>query len=167
MNVEQIKSLINFYHRDKCHLDQTIITKTIKSNGTKSYRLQCLSCGQGSSGLKFELIDQSLEYPLFNDDISSLYWSMEHDLKVKEQNLLRENERQNWLLEHNKYLQTDTWNHKRNKRLNFDDYLCQGCFESTATQVHHLSYKNWQDELMFELISVCNECHIKIHNNME
>jgi hypothetical protein len=41
--------------------------------------------------------------------------------------------------------------------------LCEGCGERTATQVHHLSYKRVFDEMLFDLVAVCDACHDKLH----
>ena len=34
-----------------------------------------------------------------------------------------------------------------------------------ATQVHHLTYAHLGDELLFELISVCDDCRKRIHHS--
>jgi hypothetical protein len=30
--------------------------------------------------------------------------------------------------------------------------------------VHHLNYDHWKDELLFELVALCFDCHRKVHN---
>jgi hypothetical protein len=65
--------------------------------------------------------------------------------------------------EYEAYLQTDAWRAKRAEALIRDGGICQGCFQRPATQVHHLTYAHLGDELLFELISVCNDCHARIH----
>mgnify|MGYP000374292437 FL=1 len=65
--------------------------------------------------------------------------------------------------QHKLYLKTEKWRQIRIKILNRDDYKCQGCLENKATDVHHITYDNWMNEFMFELISLCRECHTKIH----
>jgi hypothetical protein len=70
----------------------------------------------------------------------------------------------NWFKEHSEYLQTSKWKAIRQKVFIRDNFICQGCLEAPATEVHHLTYDHWKDELMFELISVCYNCHHnKIH----
>jgi hypothetical protein len=61
------------------------------------------------------------------------------------------------------YLQTDAWRAKRAEALKRDGGVCQGCRTQRATQVHHLTYAHLGDELLFELISVCDDCHLRIH----
>jgi hypothetical protein len=65
--------------------------------------------------------------------------------------------------EHQKYLRTSKWKEIRKKVLKRDDYTCQGCLENRATEVHHITYDNWKNEFMFELMSLCRECHSRFH----
>jgi 5-methylcytosine-specific restriction endonuclease McrA len=67
-----------------------------------------------------------------------------------------------WLREHNNYLKSFAWKEKRDEVLRRDNYTCMSCLKARATQVHHLTYKHWRNEPLFELISVCDECHEKI-----
>lgn len=71
----------------------------------------------------------------------------------------RYEEYETWLKEHTIYLASDEWKWRRQMVLERDNYLCQGCLTNRATQVHHLTYKHWRNELLFELVSVCDGCH--------
>jgi 5-methylcytosine-specific restriction endonuclease McrA len=86
--------------------------------------------------------------------------------KIQEQNKYVEEQkekRDTWFKEHSEYLQTLQWKNIRQKVLKRDNFLCQGCLEAQATEVHHITYANWKNELMFELMSVCYNCH---HNRI-
>jgi 5-methylcytosine-specific restriction endonuclease McrA len=61
------------------------------------------------------------------------------------------------------YLQSDAWRAKRAQALKRDKGLCQGCLERPATQVHHLTYAHVGGELLFELASICDDCHERAH----
>jgi 5-methylcytosine-specific restriction endonuclease McrA len=61
------------------------------------------------------------------------------------------------------YLQSDVWREKRHQALERDEWTCQGCLERPATQVHHLTYDHVGAELLFELVSVCDDCHERAH----
>ena len=60
------------------------------------------------------------------------------------------------------YLRSHAWKEKRGKVLRRDGYVCQACLNNEAHQVHHLNYKHWGNEPLFDLISVCKPCHDKI-----
>lgn len=62
------------------------------------------------------------------------------------------------------YLQSNEWFAKRAKVLDRDQYICQGCLSKTATQVHHLTYDNVFNEFLWQLVSICEECHKRKHN---
>jgi hypothetical protein len=64
---------------------------------------------------------------------------------------------------YSKYLNSPEWFTKRAKVLERAGGLCEGCREREATQVHHLSYRHAMDELLFELVAVCDICHDKCH----
>lgn len=65
------------------------------------------------------------------------------------------------------YLCSDEWAEKRERVLERDRGVCQGCLNRQATQVHHLTYCRVEignaHEMMFDLISLCDKCHSAIH----
>jgi len=65
------------------------------------------------------------------------------------------------------YLGSPEWKTKRQMVLKRDSYLCQSCKQKEAVDVHHLSYDNLYNEILEELISVCVECHNKIHDDKD
>jgi len=69
-----------------------------------------------------------------------------------------------WFDEHDEYLRTSKWRDKRDRVLKRDFYLCQACLRRKATQVHHKTYEHWKDEPLFDLISMCDECHDHLTN---
>jgi hypothetical protein len=62
------------------------------------------------------------------------------------------------------YLKSDLWKNKRETILQRDKYTCQGCLIKKASEVHHLDYARVGKELAIDLISLCRECHKKIHS---
>jgi 5-methylcytosine-specific restriction endonuclease McrA len=70
-----------------------------------------------------------------------------------------------WLAEHEKYLASDAWAERRAAALLRDKGQCQaqldGC-TGRASQVHHLTYRHWRNEPLFDLASVCTRCHDQI-----
>jgi hypothetical protein len=61
------------------------------------------------------------------------------------------------------YLKSDRWRDLRARVLQRDGGLCRGCFLRPAAEVHHMTYQHCYDEFGFELISLCAECHHRIH----
>lgn len=66
---------------------------------------------------------------------------------------------------HAAYLATAAWKLRRVAVLERDKHQCQarldGCTR-TAIEVHHLSYRHWRNEPLFDLTSVCPTCHAEI-----
>lgn len=61
------------------------------------------------------------------------------------------------------YLRTETWERKRDAVFERDNGVCQGCLEESIEHVHHMTYANLYDELLFQLIGLCANCHNKVH----
>ena len=70
-----------------------------------------------------------------------------------------------WLAEHARYLASVAWDERRSAVLQRDKYQCQAHLDSCtqkAIQVHHLTYRHWRNEPLFDLVSVCWNCHEEI-----
>lgn len=69
------------------------------------------------------------------------------------------------------FYKSKAWRGKRTKVLRRDEYACQECKRygksRTATTVHHVnpleSYPQWRLE-SWNLLSLCNTCHEKMHD---
>lgn len=61
------------------------------------------------------------------------------------------------------YLKSEEWLLKREYRMNIDNNRCYVCNSDYILQVHHMHYKNVGDEFMEDLITVCINCHQKLH----
>jgi hypothetical protein len=72
---------------------------------------------------------------------------------------LRDNKHLAFREDYEIYINSEAWKEKRKQILFRDNYQCQICF-SKATDVHHLTYYHFKNEYDFELISLCNKCHI-------
>ena len=146
---------------------------------------QCTQCGKkrNNSFLKHSTIDnfkekvargeiKKFDVNLFNKyDPWTKYRSFTTIKSLKNTKKYND-EQQNNKIERKKryadYLQSDKWKAIRLKVLKRDNNLCQACLESPATDVHHITYANLGDELMFELLSVCRDCHFnRIHKDKQ
>lgn len=63
---------------------------------------------------------------------------------------------------YNAYLQTRRWARIRDAVIERDK-VCQGCLQEPIEHVHHKNYKHVCDELLFELVGLCEDCHRKVH----
>lgn len=70
------------------------------------------------------------------------------------------------------FLESDTWQTMRQKRLAIDNYKCQFCGSGGSTdnplQIHHFGYKNacGSEDVFRDLVTACRRCHTLIHNGM-
>lgn len=63
------------------------------------------------------------------------------------------------------YLLTPAWRFKRRLVLARCNGKCEGCAGRPATEVHHLTYDHVGDELLYELVGLCENCHKKAHGD--
>lgn len=61
------------------------------------------------------------------------------------------------------YIRSERWAEKRAMILKRCGHKCEGCGMNPATQVHHLTYEHLGDELLFELVGLCRDCHERVH----
>ena len=137
----------------------------ILSNGAIQWGGQCLTCGSWKARKK-DSFDQEPqeEFDLTIQDRWSEklreYWEQQVQERVQE----RVQQNEVWQQEHSEYLRTEQWQLKRRLVFQRAKNLCEGCRCTQATEVHHLNYDHWKDELLFELVALCFDCHRKVHN---
>jgi hypothetical protein len=137
--------------------------KFYRQDGTQNLRRQCFCCGELSMDVKKSLVKNIDEIQEFKKDIRYLKHEFYKQVIASLQKIKND---QAWD-RYNDYLNSDKWRFKRKKVLERDNYLCQACLTNEAQEVHHLSYNNIFDEPLYELISVCKRCHIKIEEQKQ
>lgn len=74
--------------------------------------------------------------------------------------------------EYKRYMRSAEWDRKRKERLELDDNHCVMCGRKNGLrkdgvtpilQVHHIRYTSLGHEPMEDLVSLCGNCHRKIH----
>jgi hypothetical protein len=65
--------------------------------------------------------------------------------------------------EYEAYLQSAAWKSLREKVIARANGICEGCLEKSAVQVHHVSYEHRFEEFCWELVAICNDCHVRAH----
>lgn len=146
-----------------CEHASAEVRRKIASNGSEFFGQQCTRCGSlvGSWLPKSKVLasgkvsdwDESLQDCFYRGGRSS-----QHSREESERALLADHA---WY--HREYLHSVEWQIKRQKVLERDRYTCQGCGSTVALQVHHRDYSNVGDELLFQLITLCNGCHERAH----
>jgi 5-methylcytosine-specific restriction endonuclease McrA len=64
------------------------------------------------------------------------------------------------------YLKSPAWQTRRKAILKRDNYTCQKCnTNQVPLEVHHLHYRNFTEEPLSDLVSLCRSCHQSIHDN--
>jgi hypothetical protein len=61
------------------------------------------------------------------------------------------------------YLQSKQWHEKSLVVKQRDRFRCVACYSKSALQVHHNTYERWGNEAFDDLVTVCRECHARIH----
>ena len=166
------KEISNIYTKYKCEHYEQEIREITYSNESKHYVFQCLKCGSNIKGVKKDLVvgrinsfDIAIQENFTNQQTKEIdYITSEYDKKLK---LLEDNNKKEQIKTdkwyHNEYLKSPEWLIKKNKVLLRSQGICEGCRESEAMVVHHLTYEHIGDEFLFELVALCKECHYKIH----
>lgn len=128
--------------------------RTIRGGALQHIR-QCLDCGfPVGSPLK-----QCGVVPAFDENLQDLV------IEKREADRLAQRLKQkaDWDIEYAAYLASPEWAAMRGRVLKRDDGLCQGCLDSPAEVVHHLTYAHVGCEFAFELVSLCGPCHTRCH----
>jgi hypothetical protein len=154
-----------------CLHPTTHICRKRQSNGVLVYVRQCLTCGRNRGNVA----KASREVRMLAD-ISEWDQSIADRWEARRNAYYEERRREwkvrtpgttEWWQQYNAYLNSTAWRHKRLLVLERDNYVCQGCMQQRATQVHHLTYAHVGHELLFELVSVCETCHHRLHPEMD
>jgi hypothetical protein len=156
----------------KCPCTRTEIRRRTLSSGVVIFALQCLGCGRQIRAVKKDSLevraltdarpfDETLQ-DAWRERVSAFY-----ENRRLAQQAQREQENADWWARYNAYLKTTEWRLKRQAVLTRANNWCEGCAARQATQVHHLRYDHMGDELLFELVAVCDECHKRIHPHMD
>ena len=136
----------------------------------KQYRHQCLQCHQSSG-------DAIAKYKINPDQLPNIkpfdiiardgYWkSLANKRKQTADEIAKEAEEKLIARKsfYNEYLKSDAWREKRRLVIERQKNICSGCSIAPVQEVHHLSYDNIGDELLWQLQGVCRSCHEKAHN---
>lgn len=67
------------------------------------------------------------------------------------------------LRDYDAYILSPEWAERRRRVINRCGNLCEGCGGAPVSDVHHLTYRHFGEEFLFELVGLCRACHERIH----
>lgn len=140
-----------------------------QSNGVYTLRKQCNYClslmpnsFKKTSVDNFEALPESTPQMTHTERWQE-YNKFRQYIRQRNEEIFEENKEQ-WNSNYALYLSSEEWRKKREMILKRDNYICQGCLTENATEVHHRTYLNVGNEFCFELISLCETCHERVHD---
>jgi len=150
--------------KNKCPEHKLVYRYKLTSDNRIFIVKQCSNCNYQPSG-KYKKSDiENLDYKInigeIKESLPDTNWEeyrVYRNFELNQEGLKRREE-------YNDYLKSDKWYKIRQVVLERDNFLCQGCLENRATDVHHKNYNTLFNEVLFDLISVCRTCHLKIHS---
>lgn len=150
-------------HHEKfdCSHDRTLVRRRPIKNGYQ-YTAQCLRCGGPVGNPIPRVRAEEMHGGIVPEWDTALQEDWEEQRRLSAEAASRAGDQEFWS-EYSVYLKSDEWREKRRRVLERDKHICQGCLSRTATQVHHLTYEHVGRELLFELVSICDECHEIAH----
>lgn len=146
---------------DCAHEQHELRMRRIEGGGIQ-YRRQCLRCG-GSVGNAVSQANVRELPPPWDADLPLKWSESRRAIALQRRDAEVERRRE----EYAAYLLTPQWRTKRQAVLERERYRCQGCMVGRATEVHHTTYANVGDELLFQLVALCEPCHRKAHHSEE
>jgi hypothetical protein len=64
---------------------------------------------------------------------------------------------------YHKYIQSEKWKIKREAYFAARGRYCKACRSTSNIKIHHMSYANFGNEPLSDLVSLCNPCHVEVH----
>lgn len=155
------------FHEAACKHDRFEPRKVRIADGRPQVYKCCIDCGE-RSGTAMSQKDKAW--------LESLEWLP--DSLVESYHSRREREKHGVLLElarsqyaergrfteaYRNYLASPEWQSLRDKVMKRCNRVCEGCGSRPATDVHHLTYRHFMEEFLFELAGLCKPCHDRWH----
>lgn len=135
------------------------------SNGSLTIRAECQDCGYLLGNPRKQKAGDD-ELPVHDPSRRKLYEAArrKEEEAIHQKHAKKQRDKDtDWHRDHSAYLKTPEWMARRDKVIRRAGGLCEGCGDKPATQAHHRTYDHWQNEFLFELLALCEECHSRLH----
>lgn len=140
------------------HIHQETRKRTL-SNGSVAYWDQCMKCGRGIRARKKSEVIGTPE-----DWDEELHRREQDRLSAQYQRLHDEKNREFWDT-YNAHIRSDKWRELRRKVIKRCGGICEGCAVNDVDHIHHTTYTHLGNELLFELLGLCHDCHERTHGH--
>jgi hypothetical protein len=157
---------------DACCIQPDLIFINMpRSDGKPTKRNYCKNCHHVSALVKMTNPNEWIKLQILtrdqandlqrerNERVSKFY----RYLMDKKQKAFEDQKEEQRRYYNDVYLKSMEWKDKAKRVLNRDKYICQACLINPANEVHHLTYDRIYKEPLFDLVSVCSNCHRSIH----
>ena len=153
----------------ECKHERSEIRFRLACNGSKMFKPQCLRCGEviGSKWIPHSEVPDIENATKIDDDFRRFNIDLKFDLQKELRAMITEINQEEFLGEYDEYLKSPEWRHRRVLVIERCNGRCEGCRERSVDEVHHLTYKHYRNEFLFELVGLCKECHSRIHPDKE
>lgn len=136
------------------------------AGGRHQYCHVCKKCSKKETGS----LSQAKYKPVVKRNLEDFYKKVNEDRKPEDDKVsaMRESfiqgKRRLVSEDYNKYILSEEWKIIRRRILIRDNFTCKIC-KGEAVDVHHLTYAHFKNELDFELISLCRNCHTEEYHS--
>jgi hypothetical protein len=152
----------------QCDHDHVVIRRRTYADGRQVASRQCLRCGKDCGSVpKASVVFDTLSP--FDEALRKGWEEKVHGwYEGQRQRYLQGVEQQNaeWWRRYEAHMASEKWKSLRDKVLVRCNGLCEGCGVRVAKHVHHLTYAHLGDELLFELVGLCHDCHDRAHGRV-
>lgn len=142
--------------RFACTHDNVGLRERAIAGGKTQFCHQCLRCGDRVG----QAIAKTGQNPPPFDEVLREVWVSSY--KRAYADIDKQYDRAFWD-DYTEYLKSPAWEKRRRLVMLRAAGICEGCRERPATLVHHLTYEHAGNELLFELVALCHDCHEVCH----
>lgn len=65
------------------------------------------------------------------------------------------------------YYNSDHWRRTSTERKSVDNFTCSQCGEREELETHHWRYDLFNEDILFDLQTLCRECHTRLHHRLK
>jgi hypothetical protein len=150
---------------EHCKHESQELRRWTFSNGVDHFKNECRVCGQSGESIARACLaaEEMAAAPPHDAGLRGRFGQKAADHRRADLEAERVADRAAWHEEHDPYLKTPEWKHRRDLVLKRAHHLCEGCGEQMAVIGHHRTYDHYGDEFLFEILALCPDCHDRFH----